>query len=38
MEKKKVAIVTLGDSRREFYKKRVGIVGAELQSLYFQGF
>ena len=22
MEKKKVAIVTLGDSRREFYKKR----------------
>lgn len=26
MEKKKVAIVTLGDSRREFYKKREAIV------------
>ena len=25
MEKKKVAIVTLGDSRREFYKKREAI-------------
>lgn len=33
MEKKKVAIVTLGDSRREFYKKREAIVASEIEKV-----
>ena len=33
MEKKKVAIVTLGDSRREFYKKRETIVASEIEKV-----
>ena len=33
MEKKKVAIVTLGDSRREFYKKREAIVASRSKRL-----
>ena len=35
MEKKKVAIVTLGDSRREFYKKREAIVASEIEKGHF---
>ena len=33
MEKKKVALVTLGDSRREFYKKREAIVASEIEKV-----
>lgn len=33
MEKLRAAVVTLGDSRREFYKKREHIVRAELEKL-----
>ena len=33
MEKKKVALVTLGDSRREFYKKRESIVASEIEKV-----
>ena len=33
MEIKKVAIVSLGDSRREFYKKREAIVASEIEKV-----
>ena len=33
MEKRKVAVVTLGDSRREFYKKRESIVLSEIEKV-----
>lgn len=33
MDKIKVAVVTLGDSRREFYKKRVHIAEAEIEKV-----
>lgn len=33
MEKRKVAVVTLGDSRREFYKKRESIVASEIEKV-----
>lgn len=33
MEKIKIAVVTLGDSRREFYKKREAIVQAEIEKV-----
>lgn len=33
MEKYKVAVITLGDSRREFYKKREHIAQAEIEKL-----
>ena len=33
MKKQKVAVVTLGDSRKEFYKKREHIALAELEKV-----
>ena len=33
MKKQRVAIVTLGDSRKEFYKKREHIALAELEKV-----
>lgn len=33
MKKLKVAVVTLGDSRKEFYKKREHIVQSEMEKV-----
>jgi hypothetical protein len=33
MEKTKVAVVTLGDTRREFYQKRAQIAEAEIAKV-----